>query len=108
MAHSLSRLLHRDSEKNIGKLGMERQESIPNQALLAGAAMKPDEGHLPATYNLSARRKSEIHDTLAPEQVNGLKDLASRPKIQVGHLGTGDSKMGSRLNLVEAGLLGAP
>lgn len=70
--------------------------------------MKPDEGHMPATYNLSARRKSEIHDTLAPA-VTGLKrdgDLASKPRIQMP-LGAGDSKMGSKLNLVEAGMLAA-
>ena len=68
---------------------------------------------MPATYNLSARRKSEIHDTLAPAvadmHMHLKKDgdlIVPKPRIQMP-LGAGDSKMGSKLNLVEAGMLAA-
>ena len=80
---SLSRLLHRDSSGKFPQLG--RNESVPDQALLAGAAMKPDEGaramntSLP-TYKFSARRKSEIHDALTAEQAEGLKEMNTQAR----------------------------
>lgn len=118
MPHSLSRLLHRDSS---GILKIDRNESVPNQALLAGAALKPEEGHVeagmrdkPKGYNLSARRKSEIHDALAPGEnlATARKDgdlIVPKPRIQMPPmaLGAGGSGMGSKLNLVDAGMLAA-
>ena len=56
---------------------------MPDQALLAGAAMKPDEGNLPPgmpTYKFSARRKSEIHDALTAEQAEGLKEMNTQAR----------------------------